>query len=97
MALYTSRTTRPRLSIDPLWNRFELQHSEHHIDRDVVVVPDVVLESEPNDLPRALRPMFDAVWNACGLRESENYDQDGYWRRGPIEGVAMETNPKTTG
>ncbi|QOJ00192.1 MAG: ATP-binding protein [Phycisphaeraceae bacterium] len=59
------------------------------IDRDVVVLPDVVLEEEPTDLPRALRPIFDAVWNACGLPASQNYDEQGNWARGELPGVPM--------
>ncbi len=62
----------------------------HPIDRDVVLVPDVVLEDPPTDLPRALRPMFDAVWNACGIAQSLNYDQKGNWAADHLADVPRE-------
>lgn len=49
------------------------------LDRDVVLFPEVIIESVDDDLPTNLRPVFDAVWNACGLPQSLNYDQDGKW------------------
>jgi hypothetical protein len=64
--------------------------SAHPIDRDVLVFPDVVLEGAPSDLPRALRPIFDAVWNACGIPRSLNYDDKGNWTGGPLSGVPVE-------
>jgi len=49
------------------------------IDRDVLVLPDVVFESYDDKALRILRPVFDAVWNACGYQRSFNYDEDGNW------------------
>lgn len=54
------------------------------IDRDTLVLPDILIEdyqsvSEKNAVARALRPVFDAVWNACGFECSHNYDKDGNW------------------
>jgi hypothetical protein len=62
----------------------------HPIDRDVLIFPDVVLEAAPSDLPRALRPMFDAVWNACGMARSLNYDKTGTWTAGQLSGVPVQ-------
>lgn len=62
----------------------------HPIDRDVLVFPDVVLEAPPTDLPRALRPMFDAAWNACGIARSLNYDKKGNWKADRLSGVPVE-------
>lgn len=62
----------------------------HPIDRDVLVFPDVVLEVLPADLPRALRPMFDAAWNACGIASSLNYDKKGNWTGDSLSGVPVE-------
>jgi len=52
---------------------------QHPIDRDVLIVPDVLIEKYLFDLPRVLRPAFDAVWNACGRVRSLNYDAEGNW------------------
>lgn len=51
------------------------------IDRENINLPDIMVDSYDDlDLGRLLRPAFDAVWNACGWPESENYDQDGNYR-----------------
>jgi hypothetical protein len=47
------------------------------IDRDALLLPDLVIEdfsAKPEDV---LRPAFDAVWQAAGWRQCLNYDQDG--------------------
>ncbi|HOX38101.1 MAG TPA: ATP-binding protein [Candidatus Brocadiia bacterium] len=51
----------------------------HPIDRDVLIIPDVLIEEWTVDLPRVLRSVFDVVWNACGYQRSFNYDTDGNW------------------
>ncbi len=41
---------------------------EHHpIDRDTVLLPDILIDSLNVDVPQVMKPIFDAVWNACGL------------------------------
>ena len=56
------------------------------IDRDVLVIPEVLVESlEKINEPAVaglLRPVFDMVWNATGHARSENYDAAGNWRHG---------------
>ena len=54
------------------------------IDRDVLFVPEVLVEeydavSDHKEAARTLRPIFDAVWNACGFARSFNYDDRGNW------------------
>jgi hypothetical protein len=53
----------------PLRNRFEL--------------PPTIIEdySTIDDYRQALKPLFDAVWNAAGYESSQSYDQDGKWKR----------------
>ena len=51
----------------------------HPIDRDTVILPDAVIESLDVNVSQALKPIFDAVWNACGFPCSFNYDKDGQW------------------
>ncbi len=50
------------------------------IDRDTIVVPEVMLENLRPDIRRAMKPAFDVVWNACGYANSMNYDDDGNWK-----------------
>jgi hypothetical protein len=44
-----------------------------------VVLPEILIESETADLPRAFKPVFDMVWNAFGHLKSGNYDAAGKW------------------
>lgn len=50
------------------------------IDRDVLLMPDLMVEQYDVDTPRLLQPIFDAVWNAAGFERSFNYDKDGAWK-----------------
>jgi hypothetical protein len=63
--------------------RPEPKTDRHFIDRDLLVLPDVVLESYPNDyrveLPRLMRPVVDAFWQAGGWPRSIGYDGEGNW------------------
>jgi len=49
------------------------------IDRDILLLPEVVIENY-NIVPEdVLRPCFDAIWNACGFSGSRNYNNAGKW------------------
>jgi hypothetical protein len=50
------------------------------LPRDVVFLPDAVVEGGDVDLPAALRPMFDALWQCLGDERSQNYDPTGAWK-----------------
>ncbi len=49
------------------------------IDRDVAVLPEAQTDSLDKDIPTIMKPIFDAVWNACGYPSSFNYTDDGTW------------------
>jgi len=51
----------------------------HPIDRDELIVPEAVLLSFDDDLAKAIKPLFDAVWNAAGYSQSKNFSRDGEW------------------
>jgi hypothetical protein len=53
---------------------------DHAIDREVIELPETQIEALDIQPHVILRPMFDALWNAGGLENSANYDQDGNWR-----------------
>lgn len=52
-------------------------------DRDMLLLPDVILDSYPSDyrdqLPRLMRPVNDAFWQAGGWPGSPSYNPDGAW------------------
>jgi len=54
-----------------------LNENEHGIDRNPLVLPEIILESYDIDLGTALRPVFDSTWNACGYIRSFNYNESG--------------------
>jgi len=56
-----------------------LEHFRHPIDREILLIPEVLIESYDIDPAKVLKPCFDSVWNACGASGSENYDEDGEW------------------
>lgn len=53
------------------------------IDRDNLIIPDILIDSFDGDFAAKLKPIFDIVWNACGWVGSRNYDKDGYWNPPP--------------
>lgn len=53
---------------------------EHRsIDRDVLMLPECVIDNMQADAVKTLLPMFDLIWNASGYARSLNFDTDGKW------------------
>jgi hypothetical protein len=61
------------------------QWNDHvnYIDRDTLLLPDVVTENFSASIPTVLRPIFDAMWNSAGWQKSLGYDEQGEWGKGP--------------
>lgn len=51
----------------------------YKIDRDILLLPETIVESYDTDPKDILRPMFDLIWNACGYERSYNFDEAGNW------------------
>jgi hypothetical protein len=57
------------------------------IEKEHLILPEVMLENGTEDLEAAFRPCFDVLWNACGWMRSFSYDDTGAfqlsqeWRR----------------
>ncbi len=51
--------------------------SEHQIDRDQVMLPEVVMNDLDQNPIVVLKPIFDGLWNSAGLEKCEFYKQDG--------------------
>lgn len=49
----------------------------HPIDRDVLVIPELVVESFDYDPAEVMKPVFDTIWNAAGWEGSINYSNEG--------------------
>jgi hypothetical protein len=50
------------------------------LDRELISLPEVVIDEYTANIARALHPVFDMVWNAFGYEESRNYDEHGNWK-----------------
>ena len=75
VALSLLGTKGLRMGVD----RYDLM-SGFTIAEDNIVLPETVIEDFGTPAEKILKPMFDLVWNACGHRESLNFDADGNWR-----------------
>ncbi len=51
------------------------------VTRDVVTLPDIVVEDPSVEPSTTLRPIFDALWQTFGLPRSLAYGDDGTWTR----------------
>jgi hypothetical protein len=58
---------------------FAMELDNKPIDRDVAILPEVQADSLDEEVPTIMKPIFDAVWNACGHPRSYNYTESGIW------------------
>ncbi len=50
------------------------------IDREVVQLPELIVEEPVEEASRLLRPIFDMLWQCGGFPRSFNYTEDGAWQ-----------------
>ena len=55
-------------------------HEAYPIDRDIIQIPEIIIEDLNFEPSQLLKPIFDSLWNACGLERSYNYTIDGDWK-----------------
>jgi hypothetical protein len=58
------------------WHNFRPTHT---IDRDALLLPDVLIEDYNSPADVALKPIFDALWQASGMNGCQHYDEKGRW------------------
>jgi len=61
-------------------NRFGYNELSEPIAEDNLVLPEAWVEDVSMQPAKILKPMFDLVWNACGLPGSLNFDAQGNWK-----------------
>ncbi|MEN6290884.1 MAG: hypothetical protein ABFD07_02565 [Methanobacterium sp.] len=49
------------------------------IDRDILTLPEVIIEKNEENIGNILKSSFDSIWNACGYEGSKNYNTEGEW------------------
>ena len=64
-----------RLCLKGAWEEL----SPHAIDREIVVLPETMIDAFDTEPTKHLRPMCDVLWNAAGMERSFNYDEQGNW------------------
>ena len=50
-----------------------------YIDRDSLILPEILIKDYSLDAAQLLRPAFDVVWQAAGFSGSRNYDENNMW------------------
>lgn len=55
-------------------------HFNNLIDKDDLLVPEILVEDSSLPPETILKPAFDAVWNAAGQPQSPFYDNEGNWK-----------------
>jgi len=55
-------------------------YEEAAADRDIIVLPEIVITDTTLKASRLLKPVFDMAWNAFGYPASQDYDADGNWK-----------------
>jgi len=60
--------------------RYQLKEPKRFSQEDILL-PNIILNDFNEEITKTLKPAFDIAWNACGLPGSENYNQDGNWKR----------------
>jgi hypothetical protein len=63
----------------------QMLNHEHvnKIDRDTLLLPEIIIEDFGIDPATTLRPILDALWNSAGWARSYGYDDAGKWGKGP--------------
>lgn len=59
--------------------RFGPQFDIHSIGRDIIYLPEIIIEEYNIQPETVLKSIFDAMWNACGFARSYNYNEEGEW------------------
>ena len=57
------------------------------VDREMLVLPDALLNPDDEDIVAKMKEVFDAMWNAAGWPGSPNYAPDGTWTAAPLGGL----------
>jgi len=55
------------------------RRGQHPIDRDTLIIQEVIVEAFDCELADIMRPAFYTVWNASGWPRSMNYDERDKW------------------
>jgi hypothetical protein len=60
-------------------SRITRHYGIYTIDRDILLLPEAIIESYDVSADEVLRPCFDSIWNACGFPKDFYYNEEGKW------------------
>ena len=58
----------------------DIVSGSYAIDRNILFLPEVIIENYPFQPASVLKPCFDAIWQACGKAKCLDYDSEGKWK-----------------
>ena len=61
------------MALDSRWRVYQ----SHRIDRDLLLLPEVIIEQYDMTAEENLEPLFLMIWQAAGFDRNYNYDQQG--------------------
>jgi len=61
------------MALDPRW----MAYRPHTIDREILLLPEVIVEEYDKTAEENLKPLFIMIWQAAGFDRNYNYDQHG--------------------
>jgi hypothetical protein len=50
------------------------------LNREILALPELYVDSFRTDVPGLMRPVFNMLWNAFGFQHCEMYDGQGVWK-----------------
>lgn len=60
--------------------RFGIRSPIRPLDRDVLLLPELVIQERGADIQTSIRPILDALWQSFGADRCPDYDDSGQWR-----------------
>jgi Putative DNA-binding domain len=61
-------------------NDYRLSKTAPGIDREILALPEALITDPSLEMPKQLRRLIDALWQAAGQRESPSHDAEGNWK-----------------
>ncbi len=48
----------------------------NNIDTEVINLPEFLVQNYTDEISTLLKPIFDIIWNACGFKGSDNFNNE---------------------
>lgn len=52
---------------------------KHPINEEHLILPELIIENYNLDIRKKMKPIFDIIWQSCGIKRSINFDDQGNW------------------